>query len=228
MIRYCSVAQQRCQPGRNARNVVKKNVAKKNVRKKKALPRDDSDERVQRSKKAVLAAAHALLTKSGFSGVSVDEVARRSGVAKTTIYRHWPTRSALLLDACATMSARPQPPDTGSFQGDLETMSQFAASRLRAAAWATVLPSIIDAAERDAELAELQKRLHGEMRRVFQTIVERAQERGEVPASVDFTEVIASVLGPLFYRRWFSREPLDEPFVRGVVARAVRAAKGNA
>lgn len=187
----------------------------------------ESDERVHRSKKAVLTATHGLLTEEGFAGVSVDEVARRSGVAKTTIYRHWPSRSALLLEACSTLSARPQAPDTGSFHGDLEMMCLFVASRLRTAGWATVLPSIIDAAERDAELAQLQKRLHGEMRTAFRTIVERAQEKGEVAAKVDYTEVIASVLGPLFYRRWFSREPLDERFVRGVVQRAAHAAREN-
>jgi len=195
------------------------------VKKKQPPPKPGTDERVQRSKKAVLAATYELLTKSGFGGVTVDEVAKLSGVAKTTIYRHWATRSALLLDACSSLSARPQAPDSGSFHGDLEMMCQFVASRLRTAAWTKVLPSIIDAAERDAKLAELQKNLHGEMRAAFHLIVERARAKGEVAAGVDSSEVIASVLGPLFYRRWFSREPLDERFVLGVVDRAVRAAK---
>ncbi|MGH9677504.1 MAG: TetR/AcrR family transcriptional regulator [Candidatus Acidiferrum sp.] len=196
-------------------------------KKKRPVKPAESDERVQRSKKAVLSATHALLTEAGFGGVSVDEVAKRSGVAKTTIYRHWPSRSALLLDACANLSARPHPPNTGSFHGDLEMLSLYLAANLRKAGWATVLPSIIDAAERDSELADLQARLHGEMRTAFRMLVERAKEKGEVAADVDFTEVIAAVLGPLFYRRWFSREPLDERFVRGVVERAVRSSKGK-
>ncbi len=181
-----------------------------------------ADERVLRSKKAVLETTHKLLSEGGLGGVSVDEVSKRSGVAKTTIYRHWPSRSALLLDACANLSARPQAPDTGSLHGDLEMLSLYIAAKLRTASWATVLPSIIDAAERDPELAELQKKLHGEMRTAFRLIVERAQKRGEIPPSVDPSVVIATILGPLYYRRWFSREPLDERFVRGVVDRAVR------
>jgi AcrR family transcriptional regulator len=180
--------------------------------------------RVQRSKDAVLAATFALMTEAGIGGVSIDEVSRRSGVAKTTIYRHWPSRSALLLDACATMSARPQAPDTGSARGDLETMALYIAARLRTAAWATVLPSIIDAAERDPALAELQANLHAEMRTAFRFIVDRAHHRGELPRSVDAAEIAAAVLGPLFYRRWFSREPLDERFVKAVIARAVSSA----
>ena len=59
----------------------------------------DADARVLRSRKAVLAATLRLLAEAGLSGVSVDEVSKRSGVAKTTIYRHWSSRSALLLDA---------------------------------------------------------------------------------------------------------------------------------
>jgi AcrR family transcriptional regulator len=184
-----------------------------------------SDDRILRSKKTVLEATHQLLLEAGLGGVSVDEVSKRSGVAKTTIYRHWPSRSALLLDACAKLSARPQAPDTGSLRGDLQTLSLYIAARLRTAPWATVLPSIIDAAERDSRLAALQKKLHGEMRAAFRLIVERAQKRGEIAPGVDPSEFIASILGPLFYRRWFSREPLDERFVLRVVARAVRTAK---
>ena len=188
------------------------------------IARNEPDYRVQRSKEAVLAATHELLSESGLAGVSVDAVSERSGVAKTTIYRHWPSRSALLLDACSQMSSRPQAPDTGSLKGDLEMMTAQVAHRLRTANWATVLPSIIDAAERDPDLAALQARLHGEMRAAFRTIVERAQEKGELPRRVDSSEIIAAILGPLFYRRWFSRETLDERFVKAVVKRAIDAA----
>src|SRR5207245_6965322 len=87
-----------------------KNVTKKRPGKPAAqLP--EPDERVLRSKRAVLAATHQLMTELGLAGVSVDEVSKRSGVAKTTIYRHWASRSALLLDACSSLSARPQAPD---------------------------------------------------------------------------------------------------------------------
>ena len=189
-------------------------------RKKKIPP---PDERVLRSKKAVLAATYALLSEGGLGGVSVDEVAKRSGVAKTTIYRHWPSRSALVLDACAKMASRPEPPETGSLRGDLEFLAAYVAGRLPTALWASVLPSIIDAAERDPQLAAVQARIHSEMRNVFRLVIERAQQRGEISRSVDSAEIIAAILGPLFYRRWFSREPLNEQFVKGVVARAIAA-----
>lgn len=181
-----------------------------------------SDERVKRSRKTVLETTYELLKEEGLSGVSVDEVCRRSGVAKTTIYRHWPSREALLLDACSTMGPRSQAPDTGSFKRDLETLVAQIAHRLRTAPWAMVLPSIVDAAERDRRLAAVQTRIHAEMRAPVRIVVERAQRRGELAKRHDPTHLIAQILGPLFYRRWFSREPLDEHFLAGVVARVVK------
>ena len=77
------------------------------------------DPRVQRSRDAVLTTTFELLGESGVGGFTVDEVARRSGVAKTTIYRHWPSREALVIDACSRISDEQAVPDTGSLDGDL-------------------------------------------------------------------------------------------------------------
>ena len=180
----------------------------------------EQDERVEKSRKAVLAATYELLTKSGLSGVSVDEVSRRSGVAKTTIYRHWPSRESLLLDACSQLSSRPPVPDTGNVRSDLETLAAGAAVRLRQP-WSTVMPSIIDAAERDEELAKLQAQIHLQMRGAFVAVIERGQKRGELPASQNALELVASILGPILYRRFFSREPLNETYAKAVVERAL-------
>jgi AcrR family transcriptional regulator len=182
---------------------------------------EPTDERVRRSREAVLGATHQLLSEAGLGGVSIDEVSRRSGVAKTTIYRHWPSRSALLLDACSKMSSPIEAPDTGSLAGDLAALALELARRLRTARWAAVLPSIIDAAERDPDLAELHSRLHAGLMVPFRTVVERGQKRKELPRGRDPADVVAAIVGPLFYRRWFSREALDDRFVRGVVENAV-------
>jgi AcrR family transcriptional regulator len=187
---------------------------------KKSVARAES-ERVRRSKDAVLKVTSELLSEAGFGGVSVDEVARRSGVAKTTIYRHWPTRSALLLDASAKMSTPIKVPDTGTLKGDVTALALDMAERLQTAHWPKMLPSIIDAAERDPDIAELHARLHSGRTAAFRIVTERAISRGQVSKSFDTPRLIAGVLGALFYRRWFSREPLDEKFVKGVVANLV-------
>jgi hypothetical protein len=86
------------------------------------------------------------------------------------------------------------------------------------------MPSIIDAAERDKDLARLQSQIHEQTRGAFVTAIERAQQRGELPRSQDARELVPSILGPILYRRFFSRELLDEAFAKRVVESALRAA----
>ena len=179
------------------------------------------DRRVRRSREAVLAATYALLSEAGIGGVSMDEVSRRSGVSKTTIYRHWPSRSALLLAACATLGSPQAMPDTGSLEGDVQALVDDLAEQLRTAQWPAVLPSIIDAAERDPEVATLHAALQAGMMTPFTAVIRRARARGELTTGRTDAELVAHIVGPLFFRRWFSKEPLDPAFLTGVVRRAV-------
>jgi len=195
-------------------------------RKRSSQPGSDHpDERVRRSKEAVLAATYQLLSEKGLSGASVDEVSLRSGVAKTTIYRHWPTRWALLLDACSKLGPKPEVPDTGSLKGDLTALMTFIAGQLRSNRMATVLPSILDAAERDSSIADLHAKIHTGFVAPFQKVFELAQQRGELPRGCNHSELVAAILGPLFYRRWFSRETIDNRFIKTVIERAVATSK---
>ncbi len=180
-----------------------------------------SDARVRRSQERVLRATIELLTAKGLGGCSVDEVSRRSGVAKTTIYRHWPTRADLVLDACSQISTEQQVPDTGSFTGDVTVFLMNIADLLYTARWSSVVPSIIDAAEREPTLAEVHSRIQLGHTAPLQEIITRAARKGEIPAGTDAAIVSAALLGPLFYRRWFSREPLDEAFVQAIAKMAI-------
>lgn len=179
------------------------------------------DSRVERSRHAILIAAFELLEEGGVSGFSVDEVARRSRVAKTTIYRHWPTRESLVLDACSRITAEQEIPDTGSLRGDLEAILSNIAHLLQTANWTSVLPSIVDAAERDPDFAEIHSRIQRGHAVPLRAVLERAADRGELPADTDVPTIVAALLGPLFYRRWFSREPIDDAFVTAIVDRGL-------
>ncbi len=174
------------------------------------------DRRVARSRATVLAETYLLLAEGGISGVSIDEIARRTGVAKTTIYRHWPSRAALLLDACGQLGADAVVPDTGSLHGDLTVLADELAVALTSPGWPAVLPSIIDAAERDPELAALHATLHARLMRPLLVVALRAKERGELAGRTP-EDVVAAIAGALFYRRWFSKEKLDQEFVATVV-----------
>ena len=175
------------------------------------------DERVRRSRTTVLGATAQLLFERGFGGATFDEISRRSGVAKTTIYRHWPTRTDLLRDACSTLSTPLDTPDTGSFEADMTALMTNLAYLLRSARWTSVLPSIIDAAERDPDIADMYGKLQLGYSAPFETVIQRAMRKGELAQSTDTAMLIAALTGPLFYRRWFSREPLTDDFARQIV-----------
>jgi AcrR family transcriptional regulator len=183
------------------------------------------DHRVRRSKALVLKITSELLTETGLGGVSVEEVARRSGVAKTTIYRHWPTRSALLMEACSQIGTEQEVPDTGSFEGDITALLTHLAELLITARWSSVLPSVIDAAERDLEIAAIHSQLQKEHAKPFQEVISRARKNDEISPDVDTTTLIAALIGPLFYRRWFSRETIDDKFVKDIVKSVIKFAK---
>lgn len=182
------------------------------------------DKRAERSKAAVLAETYRQLSQTGLAGVSIDEVSRASGVSKTTIYRHWPSRAALLIDACSKLSGAPAAPDTGSLRGDIHALAMHLADQLRTARWSSVYPSIIDASERDPDIAAMQTRWHHGHMAPFETVAARAKQRGEMSPDRPSADLIAATIGPLFYRRWFSKEPIDERFVNAIVDAAVAAA----
>ena len=182
------------------------------------------DERVRRSREAVLGATTQLLFERGFAGATVDEISRRSGVAKTTIYRHWPTRTDLLRDACSTLGTPLDTPDTGSFEADVTALMRNLAHILRSAKWTSVLPSIIDAAERDPDIAEMYSKLQRGYSAPLETVIQRALRKGELADDTDAAILIAALTGPLFYRRWFSREPLTDDFANQIVLHVLRQA----
>lgn len=178
----------------------------------------DVNGRVRRSRDRVLTASFELLSETGVGGFSVDEVARRCGVAKTTIYRHWPTREALVIDACSRISADQDVPDTGSLEGDVTAILEHIAHLLGTARWSSVVPSIIDVAERDPQFATVHSQIQQGHAAPLREVLQRAVARGELPETTDCAATVAALLGPLFYRRWFSRESIDERFVREIIS----------
>ena len=177
--------------------------------------------RVLRSRSRVLATAFELLSESGVGGFTIDEVSRRSGVAKTTIYRHWPSREALVIDAASRISAEQEVPDTGSLEGDVTAILVNLGYLLSTARWSSVVPSIVNVAERDPEFASI----HGKIQRghaaPLRQVIERAAGRGLLSASADPSTMVSALIGPLYYRRWFSREPIDDLFVETIVRNVI-------
>lgn len=182
--------------------------------------KDTADKRIERSKAKVLSETHRQLVRNGVNGVSIDEISRISGVSKATIYRHWPSRSALLMEACARLGKGLVAPDTKNVREDLLALMGELADQLQTANWSSVYPSIIDAAERDPQIKSMQIAMHKGFMAPVQSVLERAKAKGELSDSPT-SELVAALVGPLFFRRWFSKEKLDKRFVKNIVDAAI-------
>jgi len=180
------------------------------------------DPRVLVSRERVLTATLDLLTQAGLGELTIDDISRHSGVAKTTIYRHWPNRSALVIDACSRMTdGEEAPPDTGSLEDDVRAILTNIAELLGTARWSSIVPSIVDVAEHDPDFADLHSRIQRRHAAPLRAALDQAAVRGEIPPAADRSAIAAALLGPLFYRRWFSREPIDATFVEIVIRGAI-------
>ena len=182
--------------------------------------------RSEEARRKALVAAAELIVERGVSSLSIEEVAARSGVAKTTIYRHWPERASLIIDTVRTTFEHVATPDTGSLRGDL---SAFFGGLMRAdlnGKAGRIMPCLIDAAGRDPEIALLLERIGVERQQPVMLIVARAQERGELPAELDPAVVVGTIVGPIVFRKVVQRLPVDAAYVEACLAVAVTGLSG--
>lgn len=187
-------------------------------------PTASSDPRAIRSRAAILEAAGAMLVEGGPSALTIEGVAERSGVAKTTIYRHWPSRSRLILDAFESLfQTRRRTAPKGPIREQLITLLNGISRGITSSRWAPAMAGLFAAADRDPELMLL---VHDFLRvRMEPTRValQGAIERGEISPTVDIDASVSMLVGPIFYRRVVSREKLDAEFTEQVVNTFLRA-----
>jgi AcrR family transcriptional regulator len=169
--------------------------------------------------RAILDAAGALLAERGLSGMSIEEVAARAGVGKATIYRRWPSKGLLALDAFMIMFRSLQPPaDSGSLREDL----LFALRAWVRAATTTpsghLLASLIAEAQHDPELhAAWRDRVLEPLRAQHRVILERAVSRGELSPDVDQDVVLDLFFGSAQHRLLLGHLELTDSFVESAV-----------
>ena len=183
------------------------------------------DPRVARSKQVVVHAARELLLELGFAGVTIEAISARSGVAKTTIYRHWADRNVLIMDVFPPVERNQDSPATDDLRLDIIAKLRELTEGLVSEEWGEVMPALIEAAERDPEFRTLSKAYINAKRRPTRNRLELAVRRGELPADTDIEVLMAGLAGPLFYRRYISRQSLmDRHLVEKVTDQALRGA----
>lgn len=173
---------------------------------------------------AIADAALALLAEVGFDGVTVEAVAARAGVAKSTVYRRHPGKLELLTSVLTSATAAmPADPDTGSVNADLVVLVDQIRRIFATTAFGEALPAVIAAAARHHDVAEVARSFIDARRQVTAAAIRRGVDRGELRADTDVDLLIDAVVGPLFYRLFVLRRPVTAERVRLLVDHALAA-----
>lgn len=170
--------------------------------------------RSARVRQAVLDAAFAELDERGYADFSIEAVARRSGVHKTTIYRRWPTREALLVYALDNRSDRDLPaPNAGSLRAELRQFGEMVLAKLMSTHGNALLKSLVSAADASSDVREKVGAFWRERLDRGVAVLSRAVDRGELPRGVDADLLIEAFLAPIYLRVLLSQAPVTEEFL---------------
>jgi len=188
-------------------------------------PKGRGRPRSETARKAILAAAADLMLEHGLDTASMDEIAQHAGVSKATIYRWWPTKETLALDALYGEwdTGTPEPADTGSLRSGLLALLRPWIRQLRTRPYGRVLAALITEARTDPEFAKEYQAHFVELRRDPARIVfQRAIDRGEIPADSDIDLALDLIYGPVYHRLLHGHAPLNDRFVQEVVETVLR------
>ena len=178
---------------------------------------------------AVLAATLAELAGTGYAALTVENVARRAGVHKTTIYRRWKDRESLVADAMTDLAATKVIfPDTGDIDTDLRRLARSFVAFLNSPTGKAIAAATLSDACRIPEIAEAKHRFFEDRFRRAQPVISGAITRGELPADTDPAELIRTLLAPIYLRLLVTAEPIDRITADNAAKVALAAARAGA
>ena len=173
--------------------------------------------RAERVREQVLDATVALVAEVGVERTSIDEVASRSGVAKSTIYRHFPSKQVLVIEAVHTCMSIPTVTDSGSLRDDLISCFSGMTRATYEGKLGSMQLSLMDAAQRDPELGRLLRAQTDQKRRFATAVLERAVAAGDLRADVDIELTVTPLSGPLVYTKLIRLQPVTNELIASVV-----------
>jgi AcrR family transcriptional regulator len=198
--------------------------------------------RSARVREAVLSAVLHELNVNGYAGLSVEAVASRAGVNKTTVYRRWPTLDDLLVDALTTWSHDAIPayplmkrsnsltadsPGTDSIETDLLTLGRTIADQLNDGLGRQIAAAVLTAGLRSPHLRDATRRYFDHQAARATPLVTRAIDRGELPANTDTNALLTTFRAPLFYRMVTTGDPIDDALIAQTTRITLAAARAG-
>jgi AcrR family transcriptional regulator len=177
---------------------------------------------------AILQAAAELLEEKGYAAVTIEAIAARAGAGKQTIYRWWPSKAAVILEAYAVQASRITPiPDTGSVRSDLCQVLQQLFVTLNTSA-GLAMTSLIAEAQLDSAFAiTFREQFINSCRDTIRAVLQRGIEQGELRANLDLDLVIDAIYSPVWYRLLLKNAPLNESFAEAIVDLLLTGIKPN-
>jgi AcrR family transcriptional regulator len=183
--------------------------------------------RTARTTVAVLTAAAEELSTRDYADISVESIAARAGVHKTTVYRRWGSKVEIIKQALASAAgARIPVPDTGSVDRDLLLLAR-AVQVVLSPPQGAVTTALIVGGLASAELAEVMRQFWAVRAQAVSVIVDRAVSRGELPAGTDPAALMRTLAAPMYYQLLVAREPVTEASARLSTAATLAAAKAG-
>ena len=176
--------------------------------------------RDEKARVAILDAAAELLLARGLEKVSMDAVAEQAGASKATIYRWWPTKEQLALEAVYRKWAavEPEPNHTGLVREDLVELLDSWSRLASGQPYGRVIAALLSAAQSNPDFAQQYRDHFVEPRREQgRKILRHAVETGQLPTGIDVELTLDLLYGPIYHRWLHGHAPIDEAFVRAVV-----------
>jgi AcrR family transcriptional regulator len=184
--------------------------------------------RSEEARQAALEATVDLVLANGIEGVTFEDVAARSGVAKTTLYRHFGSKQAMVVEAARSCFVVHATPDTGDLATDLRLIFEQGKRMEEERRVPDLIPALVAAGDRDPELAVLVAQMLEEKRRPILTVLKLAQLRGEIGRDLDLDVAYTLVVGPFVMRRMIDRVEITDEFRETALRHAVSALRATA
>lgn len=183
--------------------------------------------RTARIRDQVLAAVEAELTEHGYDALTVDTVAARAGVHRTTVYRRWRDVGGLIADMFAAASDLDwHPRDTGSLRGDLTALNREIQDSFSGES--SIAMALIAVSFRSPDAARALRQLWDGRYDQCEIVVERAIRRGEIPPGTDARALLIAATAPLYHQLVLLRTPAQPELAERAANAAVLAAQGGA
>jgi AcrR family transcriptional regulator len=182
--------------------------------------RPDERRRRERPRRAILSSARTLFHRHGLRDLTIEAIAEHAGVGKATIYRWWPSKAALVLDAIHDqVGPEIAFPDTGSAREDLRLQIASLIEILTSTRTGKAYIALVAESQHDPALAEaIRDRLIAGRRAASREVFERGIARGELRADLDTEVAIDALYGALYYRLLVSHEPLESDYADALTA----------